>query len=310
MYSFFIRLSIVVLGLFHPLTLAEAANFSTAYLNTSSVAFVSSSQAIVAATEGVCQAYNSLENFATVSDTVPLRLTIKNPSAHPLFLYLRNEKLGHITIPKDGIVEISYRDSGTTELEGFAGNSKVLSVPIEFLSTQNMVVNFYHIHDPSGYTSWKMKQSLMQEYFQESQSILNQAGVSLVIREQKNIYLHTSIGSSLDANQDNLSYEEIAVLNHAPLSKDAVSVFIVWDYKIAQESKSGMSYVLQSGERVVFISDKSTKSGETLAHELLHAVGLKHNLLGSSYLMTPQEYPGMDQCVLSRSEVQQIARGI
>lgn len=263
------------------------------------------------ATEADCQGYNRLENFASVSSLKPLRFIVSSwPKVNKLpdmEWALTDQSLGLLQDVSATIKQVTYLRPGKSQLIATLQSSsrsiplKVISV--DFLPVKTVKVNFYHVHDPQGYLAWQLQQAAMIHDLQNTESILNQAGLSVVIGEQKDVYLTSSIGEALDAGAQNISPEEQSVVAAADVESDAVSVFVVWDYRVDNESKVGMHYFFPGKGDVVFLTDRTTKPGETLAHEISHVLGLEHNTLGSSYLMSAQEQSGISQCMYSENEV-------
>lgn len=300
----------VVLGLFCYSILAEASGLSIMYWNNHTGAFVSQETTIFLSTDAPCQAYNALENFATVSPLMPLRLAISSEKQNMLNFVLLDPTLGVLNQSTGSVFEVSYQKSGSTRLQGFLGPNQVIDLTLLFVPEQKIRVNFYHIHDAAGRTAWKFKQENMLANTQRAQAILNQVGITLEIHSQENIYLPLSIGEAVDADTTTLSEEEVVILNQIGSSDGDVSIISVWDYKIDTESKAGMNYTLPGKGEIIFITDQTTKPGETIAHEVLHALGIEHTDLGGDYLMNDEESVGKSQCLLSQTETWQVAQSI
>lgn len=257
-----------------------------------------------------CGGYNEQEHFATVSSLKPLRLVVSTEPAlsriPDLNFSLANPALGTVNIIQPSLLEVSYQQAGESQLiatvPSGGASIKVLSLPLEFLASKNIEVNFYHVRDPQGFFAWKLRQSEMIHYLQQAESILNQAGVTITIGEQHDVYLPTSIGVAVDAALTSVSAEEQLIIDSTDLRTNAISVFVVWDYQIDSYSKAGMNYFVPGAGEIVFITEQTNKPGETLAHELSHALGLEHNVLGTKYLMAAQEYSTI-QCTFSRQEI-------
>ncbi len=286
-------------------TLADAASFSTVNLSNYANAFSYGPINITLSTQGECQGYNALENNLTVTPQGVLRLFVNSSVPNvPLRFVLQDPALGEVFMPSAGIIEVTYKHTGSTWLRVYLGSKLVNVIPIQFLPQISVNVNFFHVHDIDGHSSWQMKQETMISYIQQAQSILNQVGVSIEIGEQRSIYLNSSLGDAVDAAAETLSADESLILNSVQLDLNTISVFTVWDYKIGDETKAGMHYVVPNQGAVIFLSDQTQKPGETLAHELAHALGLEHSSAGDSYLMTANEKRDMSQCLFSQTEAQ------
>ena len=283
-----------------PITLAEGGDFST----------------ISFRTLASCEGYNPLEQFASVSPVMPLRLQmnslVSDPKVSSLYFNLQDPTLGVLSAHQGGILEVAYQKSGTTRLIGqivVAGKlTTVVELPIEFLAKRDLKINLYYVYDAEGHKAWKLKQSEMLATLQTAEKILNQAGISIQIESQQDLYVPQALGLAINASAIGQSQEEAVIIRQASLSTDIVSVFVVWDYQLNNESKAGMNYLIPDRGQVIFITEKTSKPAETLAHELMHSLGLGHTELGDAYLMSADENPLLTQCLFSRAELQHLAQ--
>ncbi|MBI4835717.1 MAG: hypothetical protein HY817_00495 [Candidatus Abawacabacteria bacterium] len=266
-----------------------------------------------------CHGFNQQENFGSVSPVQPMRFSLvgiptkTNPDNFQVSL--SDATLGNINTSMPGIVEISYKKSGKAILKLIQNTSlgEVIlnQLSLEFIASKSVVVNFYHIHDPAGYSAWRLRQTEMIAYLQQTEKILNQAGITITIGEQKDVYLPNSVGFAVDAASDAISFEENLVVQSSMVNPTAAaSVFFVWDYTLDRESKVGMNYRFPGVGNVIFITDQTLRPGETLAHEIGHALGLTHNNLGPTYLMAAQEYSDTQQCNFSYQELRTLISSV
>ncbi len=264
-------------------------------------------------TQTACESYDPTTRTLAVSPVNPLTLLVDtNPgTAKPLLhAVLQNPNLGDVQIFYDStgrsLLQISYKASGSSILTVYdVDNTAIVAISVDFLPMKTVTLNLYHVMDIAGNRSFRLDQEAMIGYMQTAEKILNQSGVTLRINDQQDVYVASNLGKTVDAYSEGQSAEEQAVLSAAPQSTTAdVSVFLVWDYQIKNENTIGINYDVDQLGQVIFLSEKSHKPGETLAHEIGHALGLSHNVLGTSYLMSPAEVTTGDQCLITRAERQ------
>lgn len=264
-------------------------------------------------TQTACESYDPTSRTLAVSPVNPLTLLVDtNPSTTKPLLHavLQNPHLGDAQIFYDNtgrsLLQISYKAAGSSILTIYdAANIAIVAISVDFLPMKTVTLNLYHVMDIAGNRSFRLDQEAMIGYMQVAEKILNQSGITLRINDQQDVYVSANLGKTVDAYSEGQSAEEQAVLSAAPQSTAAdVSVFLVWDYQIKNENTIGINYDVSPLGEVIFLSEKSHKPGETLAHEIGHALGLSHNVLGSSYLMSPAEVTTGDQCLITRSERQ------
>ncbi len=263
-------------------------------------------------TEAACQGYDPTSRSLAVSPVNPLTLNVNvspNSVRPALKVSLQNPALGNVTIGSDSsghsMLQVVYKASGSTTLMVYdANNVAIQAFSLDFLPTKIVSLNLYHVIDARGNRSFKLDQQAMIGYMQTAEKILNQAGITLQINDQQNEIVSQDLGMAINANAEGQSAEEQDILNNAPVERNAatVSVFLVWDYQIQNENTIGINYVDDRLGQVIFLSEKSHKPGETLAHEIGHTLGLSHNVLSSDYLMSPAEVTTGDQCLVTRQE--------
>ncbi len=264
-------------------------------------------------TQTACESYDPTTRTLAVSPVSPLSLILDiTPSvASPqLSAVLQNPNLGDIQITYDAAgkawLQVVFKNEGSTTLTVYNAQSiALITVAIDFLPTKVVALNLYHVMDSKGNRSFKLDQQAMIGHLQTAEKILNQAGVTLTLNDQQDVYVQANLGSTIDAYSEGQSAEEQAVLAATPTSRiqqNTVSVFLVWDYQIQNENTIGINYSDATLGQVIFLSEKSHRPGETLAHEIGHALGLTHNVQGSSYLMSPAETASGEQCLITRTE--------
>lgn len=264
-------------------------------------------------TQTACESYDPTSHTLAVSPVSPLNLVLEiNPViARPnLSAALQNPELGQVQVTYDAAgkswLQVVFKKAGSTMLTVYdAQNVSLVTVAVDFLPTKVVSLNLYHVMDSKGNRSFKLDQQAMIGYLQTAEKILNQAGVTLTLSDQQDIYVQANLGSTINAASEGQSAEEQAVLAATPSSRvqqNAVSVFLVWDYQIQNENTIGINYSDANLGQVIFLSEKSHRPGETLAHEIGHALGLTHNVQGASYLMSPAETATGEQCLITRSE--------
>lgn len=264
-------------------------------------------------TQTACESYDPTSHTLAVSPVSPLNLILDmSPSVtRPLLsATLQNPDLGEVQIIYDSAgkawLQIVFKNAGSTTLTVYnAHNVALVTVAVDFLPTKVVALNLYHVMDSKGNRSFKLDQQAMVGYLQTAEKILNQAGITLTLNNQQDVYVQANLGATINAYSEGQSAEEQAVLAATPLSpvqQNAVSVFLVWDYQIQNENTIGINYSDANLGQVIFLSEKSHRPGETLAHEIGHALGLTHNVQGASYLMSPAETATGEQCLITRTE--------
>lgn len=264
-------------------------------------------------TQTACESYDPTSHTLAVSPVRPLNLILDiNPSfTQPLLsAALQNPDLGEVQITYDAAgkawLQIVFKNEGSTTLTLYsAQNIALVTVAVDFLPTKVVSLNLYHVMDSKGNRSFKLDQQAMLGYLQTAEKILNQAGVTLTLNDQQDVYVQANLGTTINAYSEGQSAEEQAVLAATPTSRiqqNSVSVFLVWDYQIQNENTIGINYSDANLGQVIFLSEKSHRPGETLAHEIGHALGLTHNVQGASYLMSPSETSTGEQCLITRTE--------
>jgi hypothetical protein len=264
-------------------------------------------------TQTACESYDPTTRTLAVSPVSPLSLILDitpNGARPQLSAALQNPSLGDIQITYDAAgkawLQVVFKNEGSTTLTVYNAQSiALITVAIDFLPTKVVALNLYHVMDSKGNRSFKLDQQAMIGHLQTAEKILNQAGVTLTLNDQQDVYVQANLGSTIDAYSEGQSAEEQAVLAATPTSRiqqNTVSVFLVWDYQIQNENTIGINYSDATLGQVIFLSEKSHRPGETLAHEIGHALGLTHNVQGSSYLMSPAETASGEQCLITRTE--------
>ncbi len=264
-------------------------------------------------TQTACESYDPTTRTLAVSPVSPLSLILDitpNVARPQLSAALQNPSFGDVQITYDSTGKawllVVFKNEGSTTLTVYnSQNIALIAVAIDFLPTKVVALNLYHVMDSKGNRSFKLDQQSMVGYLQTAEKILNQAGVTLTLNDQQDVYVPANLGSTIDAYSEGQSAEEQAVLAATPASRiqqNTVSVFLVWDYQIQNENTIGINYSDANLGQVIFLSEKSHRPGETLAHEVGHALGLTHNALGSTYLMSPAETANGEQCLITRTE--------
>lgn len=264
-------------------------------------------------TQSACESYDPTTRTLAVSPVSPLSLILDitpNVARPQLSAALQNPSLGDLQITYDSTgktwLQVVFKNEGSTTLTVYNPQSiALITVAVDFLPTKVVALNLYHVMDSKGNRSFKLDQQAMIGHLQRAEKILNQAGVTLSLNNQQDVYVQANLGSTIDAYSEGQSAEEQAVLAATPTSRiqqDTVSVFLVWDYQIQNENTIGINYSDANLGQVIFLSEKSHRPGETLAHEIGHALGLTHNVQGSSYLMSPAETASGEQCLITRTE--------
>ncbi len=280
-------------------------------------------------TPGTCQGYDASSHFAAVSPVLPLRLNIVTEPAGlvPQFnVGLIDPELGTVQGPYPNAtgqeVSVNYVSSGSTTLQLWQTSPQntptvLYSLPLDFLEEKSVDLNLYFVHDASGYAPQKLSPRSMTNYVQDAERVLNQAGIHVNIAHQEELYVPEDLGRTIDAYAEGMSPEESAVISQAVSSDDkysrrretkpvyrsgAINIFLVWDYSIEGQATVGVNFETDTLGKVIFVGDRTYKPGETLAHEIGHALGLSHNNLGVNFLMSPNESGSGTQCALARSE--------
>lgn len=264
-------------------------------------------------TQTACESYDPTTRTLAVSPVSPLNLILDiNPYTARAILSasLQNPDLGDVQVVYDSTgklwLQVIFKKAGSTTLTVYnAQNISLVAVTIDFLPTKVVALNLYHVMDSKGNRSFKLDQKAMIGYLQTAEKILNQAGVTLTLNDQQDVYVQANLGATINAYSEGQSAEEQAVLAATPTSRiqqNTVSVFLVWDYQIQNENTIGINYSDANLGQVIFLSEKSHRPGETLAHEVGHALGLTHNVQGSTYLMSPAETANGEQCLITRTE--------
>ncbi|OGC81437.1 MAG: hypothetical protein A2V81_04255 [Candidatus Abawacabacteria bacterium RBG_16_42_10] len=284
-------------------------------------------------TPEACQGYDSSSHFAAISPVSPLRLNIVTEPAGidpKFYVGLIDPSLGNVQGPYPNStfgqeISVNYVNNGSTTLQIWQLNPQntplvLYSLPLDFLAEKEVNLNLYFVRDAKGYAPQKLSQRAMTGYMQDAERILNQAGIRLNIARQEELYIPESLGRTIDAYSEGISPEEEAVLSQAVSGSNdkyarhrdtnevryrsgrAINIFLVWDYSIDGQATVGVNFETSTLGKVIFVGDRTYKPGETLAHEIGHALGLEHNNLAQSFLMSPNEYGNGTQCALARSE--------